>query len=200
MIALRPVVLAAAVAVLAVSCSESAKEKARAKRIAEDKALRASMNEFAKSVNADATWIKSVNELRGKSLNPIYSVDVERLWLIGRPILFVGGLENVESRSDTDYQLSVSEWGYLFLKLRLEVTCPKPKVDPILAHIVSDRSNVKSNPGGVALAAKIERVSSRPSDGEGSMTVLTGHGQCVDLRYVGDVNDAKYFIINAERN
>jgi hypothetical protein len=193
-------VLAVAVAVLTVSCSDSPKEKARAKRIMEDKTLRASMNEFAKTVNADTTWIKSVNELREKSLNPVYSVDVERLWIIGRPVLFVGGLENVESRTDSDYQLSISEWGYLFLKLRLEVTCPKLKVDPILARIVSDRSNVKNNPGGLGLAAKIERVSSRTSDGEGSMTILTGHGQCVDLRYIGDANDAKYFIIDAGRN
>jgi hypothetical protein len=193
-------VLAAAVAVLAASCSESPKEKARAKRVVEDKALRASVNEFAKTANADTTWIKSVNELRDKSLNPVYSVDLERLWIIGRPVLFVGGLENVESRSDTNYQLSISEWGYLLLKLRLEVTCPKPKVDPILGRIASDRSNVKVNPGGVALAAQIERISSRTSDGEGSMTVLTGHGQCADLRYIGDVGDAKYFIINTERN
>jgi hypothetical protein len=92
--------IAAAVALTLVGCSNTSKEEQRrAKAAAADLALRSAVADIAKRSNADLSWMEAIASDRASPFRPLYSVDLEKVWLINRPIVFMGTLANVVTRT-----------------------------------------------------------------------------------------------------
>lgn len=167
------------------SCSDRQKRekaaKSRAKEQAQEEALRVAVQTFAKNAEADTGWRKSIIQ---KHPGLLYSIDLEAAWLINRPIVFIGTLENVATADDIKYQILISDT-YHSPELKLKLLCPKQKVDAIIKIINSDPAPFFGPK--IAVAARVTEINYglQPTK-EGMETVFTGSGVCTNIMYLGD--------------
>jgi hypothetical protein len=180
------VVTAAILSLCMSSCSDQQKREkgvaeSRAKEQAQEEVLRVAVQTFAKNSDADISWRKSIIK---KDSNRLYSIDLEAAWLINNPILFIGTLENVATTDGVNYQLLISD-SYRSPKLKLQLLCPKQKVDSIIKTINSDTGTFFGPK--IAVAAKVTQIKYglQPTK-EGMERVFIGHGTCTDVIYLGD--------------
>ena len=191
--------IAVVIALTLVGCSDTSKEKQRrAKEAASDLALRSAVDDFAKRSNADISWMEVIALETALSLRPLYSIDLEKLWLIDRPIVFVGALVNVVTDNDVDYRLFIKHSDLVSPELQLQLLCTKTHVAPILDQVKADKESI--TPGGVAVAARIARIDyvTEP-DKDGTKVVFSGHGRCVDIAYLGDASQLMYLTQDAAK-
>ena len=180
--------LAAIVALSLISCSQSSSPDQRKDRAAADTELEArlktTLTELGKRSDADISWMTSFRDRRGPLFQSRYTVDLEKLWLIDRSIVFIGILADVATESEADCRLIVESTDFKKPLLRLQILCAKSQVAPILAQVSSDRESLTP---GVVLSAKITHLEhSTEPDKEGTKGVITGYGRCVAISYVGD--------------
>ena len=136
---------------------------------------------FAKNSEADISWRKSIIK---KHSGRLYSIDLEAAWLINNPILFIGTLENLATADDINYQLLISD-SYNSPKFKLQLLCPKQKVDSIIKIINNDPDTFFG--AKIAVAARVTQIKYelQPAK-EGMETVFIGHGTCTNVMYLGD--------------
>lgn len=165
------------------------RERAEAKKIEET--IKASVAEMVARTNAIESWEKDLSKGEKFSLNRVLTVDLERKWLTGRPILFVGAIKDIATLDKDNYRIEIkrdlySSSEYMFgTELQLVLQCQKQKVDPFLdAH--PDLFKVYKN--GVAVVADIDEIGTRvisTTDSETEETKI-GIGKCVDIVYTGN--------------
>lgn len=168
------------------SCSDQQKREkdaaeSRAKEQAQEETLRVAVQKFAKNSEADTSWRKSIIK---KNPGFLYSIDLEAAWLINNPILFIGILDNVATADDINYQLLISEANH-WTELKLQLLCPKQKVDPIIKIINNDPDTIFG--AKIAVAARVTQIKYglQPTK-EGMETVFIGHGSCTNIMYLGE--------------
>ena len=128
----------------------------------------------------------------------VYSIDLEKVWLIGRPIVFIGALADVATESNADYKLSVRYSDFYAPDLRLQLLCAKEHVAPVLDSIKSDRK--VHNPGGVVVAAQITNIAHMTEpEREGTKSVFIGFGRCTHIAYLGDAFDLMFLFPDAPK-
>ncbi len=177
------IVTAAILSLCMLSCSDRQKDIADsgAKEKAQEEALRLAVQAFARDSGADTSWRESIIKKHSRCL---YSIDLEAVWLIGKPILFIGTLENVATCDDINYQLLIRASRHS-PELKLELLCPKQKVYSIIKAIKNDPDTffgVK-----IAVAAKVTQVEYRLQPAkEGMERVFLGHGNCLNIMYLGN--------------
>ncbi len=171
------------------SNSESPSHSEKGKQTeAEQQVVRTKINEFQKKTKADASWIRSIDRASNNLFQPIYAVDLENVWLIDKPILFTGRLNNVSTETESDYALSVESSDVLSPKIRLDISCEKSKVASVITEIKSDVKSIQ--PSGIVLAASITKIKSVTENlDEDTETVFYGQGKCIDIAYIGDAID-----------
>jgi hypothetical protein len=153
--------------------------------------MESTINALAKRTGANTQWKKALSSGGDNLLRPLYSVDLESVWLTDKPILFLGRLENVATHDDGHYRILVRDADILSPELRLELICPKSQVTGVLQSIRSNQAGL--SPGGVGVAAIVTRISQEiQPDKEGTKTVFTGSGNCVEIVYLGDELDLMF--------
>ncbi len=163
--------------------------------------LRKTVTQFAKQSNADISWMMSIEknvEEPFRSLRSLYTIDLEKLWLIDSPIVFIGTLDNVTTESEADYQLLI-EYSYVELPtLRLQILCAKSQLAPILARLKSDKKSII--PGCVVVSAKITQLEyTTEPEKDGTERVFCGYGRCVDIAYLGDAYNLWRFMLDTPK-
>jgi hypothetical protein len=121
-------------------------------RIAEEEEAARIELEFSTALNsligdtgANDIWMDNLcaSDRGGFRRLQIFSVELEKLWLDGKPILFEGSIHDVASHSESFYTVEFQHsnlFSYLtgacFLRetLRLELRAPKSLIDPYLAQ------------------------------------------------------------------
>ena len=166
------------------SCSDQREKDvaaSRAKEQVQEEALHLAVQTFTKNSDADTSWRKSIIK---KNSDRLYSIDLEAAWLINNPILFIGTLENVATTDGVNYQLLISD-SYRSPKLKLQLLCPKQKVDSIIKTI-NNNPDTFFGPK-IVVAAKVTQIKYelQPAK-EGMERVFIGHGTCTDVMYLGD--------------
>jgi hypothetical protein len=166
------------------SCSDQREKDvaaSRAKEQVQEEALHLAVQTFTKNSDADISWRKSIIK---KNSDRLYSIDLEAAWLINNPILFIGTLENVATTEGVNYQLLISD-SYRSPKLKLQLLCPKQKVDSIIKTI-NNNPDTFFGPK-IVVAAKVTQIKYelQPAK-EGMERVFIGHGTCIDVMYLGD--------------
>jgi hypothetical protein len=178
------VVIVAILSLCMLSCSDQRKKDvaaSRAKEQAQEEALRVAVQTFAKNSDADISWRKSIIKKHSGSL---YSIDLEAAWLINNPILFIGTLENVATADGVNYQLLISD-SYRSPELKLQLLCPKQKVDSIIKTINNDSDTFFG--AKIAVAAKVTQIKYGIQPVKEDMKrVFIGHGSCINVMYLGD--------------
>jgi len=170
------------------------KERAQEAKEAEiARITKATVSLLVSKTNAIDDWDKVLSEGEEVSFRKILTIDLEKLWLTDRPILFVGYIDDIATYNDQFYILKVdrsllSSLHTLGTALSLELKCDKRKIDSFLKkypNLVSgfDLSN------NVAVVAKIGNVKTSYCIGdEGEREeVKIGEGYCIDIVFIGDV-------------
>ncbi len=162
-------------------------------REARRSAVNARLSDFVKTTGSSADWDIGAGTRADRSLDTLLMVDLERAWLSGRTILFIGTISDVSVVDDQTYLVFVEyrpDWQtFLFSKeLRLEVECSREKVQPLLDALKGSERRMFGG-HGVAVAARITRVRRGTESGELDKTVYTGVGSCVDLLYIENLPD-----------
>jgi hypothetical protein len=118
-------------------------------------------------------------------IEPVFSVDLEKVWLGDRPILFKGTLKDIATFDAENYRVvlahsPLSSSCVILADLRVSLRCPKPAIDTFLAANPKLRSNLLAQ---VAVVADINEITtSSVQDEEGGVSdVRVGLGTCRDL-------------------
>lgn len=167
-------------------------ERTEAKRIEET--IRASVSEMVRRTNAIDTWEKVLTKGEKFRLERILTVELERLWLVDRPILFIGAIKDVVTVDKDNYRIEIerslfSSLEHMFgTELQLALQCPKQKVDLFLTQ----HPNLFKDFGfknGVAVVADINEIDTKLISSAESerQEMKIGKGKCIDMIYTGDV-------------
>ena len=171
------------------SAHDSSKEQrsAATKKHAEDRQAAAKLivNDLARKSGAIVDWKEQLGSTDFAALNRVYSVDVERILISQKPVLFLGVLEDVASDDQKNDSLFIRDKSLFFPEIRLHLTCPKVVVDSLLMAVKKDKESLYA--GGIAVTALIAKVDHQMFfDGKETHHIFIGQGKCVDIVHIGD--------------
>jgi hypothetical protein len=166
-------------------------EKAKMQRIVKTRKI--AVTQLVKRTNAVHNWEKKLSKRKHFRLEPILTIELERLWLTDRPILFIGFIKDISTMNQDNYKIKIERslfynFKYIFsTKLQLVIQCPKYKVDLFLKNHPNLFKDFGSN--GVAVVASINKIETTTVSGEkGDIEeVKIGKGKCIDMLYTGDI-------------
>ncbi|MDH3581780.1 MAG: hypothetical protein OEM91_14280 [Hyphomicrobiales bacterium] len=163
----------------------------------EESATRARVAALVDRTNAVTDWEAQLAQGDTKRLTPVMTLELEKLWLGTRPILFLGRIKDVASLDTSHYMISIHRSGlsslqlYLATELELALVADKAQFDELLARIPA-MLNSSSILESIAFVGRIRSIESRTvTDNFGDANeVRIGRGEFLGLEYVGefDVN------------
>jgi len=167
-------------------------EKAEMERI--EMATKEAVSQLVKRTNAVDNWEKDLSKGEQFRLEPILTVELEKVWLTDRPILFVGTIKDIVTSDQKNYRIEIerslfSSFAYMFsTELRLVLQCPKPRVDSFLKEH-PDLFKGGGFKNGVAVVADIDKIETTIVSGskDDKKEIKIGKGKCLDMLYTGDV-------------
>jgi len=169
-------------------------EKAdRERRESIERSVRASVSKMVSQYDALSDWQEKLSQTKSLKTDKILSIDLERLWLIERPILFVGSIQDISTMDGQFYRVRMKSYrpgdsGRLSLaQLGLELKCAQTMLDSFMEAYPNLLAG-PAFPNGVAVIAKIAEIKTRAGSGEESKDELRiGVGDCLDMTYTGHV-------------
>ena len=152
----------------------------------------AMISELAKRTNADATWEDALKGSQKVRIDPVLTIELERLWLADRPVLFIGLISDVNQVDSTRYNVRIERAFYRRLRniftteFHLRLTCSKEKIDSLLSDPrLKFPENLRY---GIPFVAKITEI--RTEQDGSSKDVRVGVGECVEIGPVVLSDDA----------
>lgn len=166
-------------------------ERAEEKRIAQ--ATKTAVLQMASRSNAVSDWEANLSKGERSRFEPILTVELERLWLQQRPILFVGSIKDIATHDHSQYVVLVeksvlSGFDYMFgTELQLSLLSSKEQIDSFLKKH-PDLFKYGSE-DGVAVVARINTIRTTSAPGEEGKRgeVKIGDGKLIDIHYAGYV-------------
>ena len=137
--------------------------------------------------SADALWSKELVGSSSIRMSPVMSAEVQQVWQRGKPILFVGVLQDVEKISDKSYAVVtrqsglLGEYSFFSTEFQITVECSPDVTAPIL-KMARSSSRLPIFPD-VAVVTVISNISSHQmpgKDGE-QVTEFKAKGSCLAL-------------------
>ena len=130
-------------------------------------------------------WAKEI-ESRKEFGDPILTVELEQLWLTGRPTLFIGTIEDISTFDQECYMIKIQGLGPDRANYELALKCPKQKVNSLLEEHPDLAEGVTS---GVAVVANIDKIKTVivPGYDGGKENIRIGEGKSIDMIYIEDI-------------
>ena len=156
--------------------------------------IRRAYLDLLSGTNAVTNWEERLSKGESYRLEPILTIELEKIWMQLHPIAFVGVIRDIATHDNSTYRIRLEKrlfgsWKYMFdTELELSLLCEKEKIDTLLEDHpnIFDEFNFEN---GVAVIAQITSIESNTMLGpEGEkMDIRVGKGQLLDLVFVGDV-------------
>ena len=175
--------------------AQSSKEKAQSEETQRiDREIRSKVSQMVTATNAVDDWVQKLSKGKRVKIGKILTIELEKLWMSERPILFTGSIEDISGFDEQNYNLHLER--SLFSRMRtmvsskvysnfvLRLKCNKIIVDGYL----QDHPDLFSNYGltnGVAVIANIDKIVTEFIQGEERRV---GIGECIDITYTGSVD------------
>jgi len=165
-------------------------EKAEAERI--EQAAKSAVAQMVSQTNAVDDWVSHLSKGEKFRSEPILTVELERLWLQNRPILFIGSVSDIATQDQSHYMISVENnlsSSIMFdTELQLSLVADKVRIDSFLNRNPDLFKEYGFN-NGVAVVARIKTIRTAYISGaEGAREeVKIGEGELVDIFYTGDI-------------
>lgn len=166
-------------------------EKQQTEIEARREVLKNAVTKMAAKSNAVTSWGSDLAGGKGERTSLVFSAELQKVWVVGRPILFMGSIKDIALNKDGSYQIAIEDDGNdnpaLFLlqnKLRINLRCPESITVPLIEAEKSEQSlNHGANIAIIGLIDSIESSSENIPDGD-PITVLTGVGKCINALYL----------------
>jgi hypothetical protein len=176
--------------------------KTKGKEAARQKAEKEKAAAFKEKTKTDITamvsrfaaiddWEEKLLEGDSGGEKRVLTMELEKLWLTGKPILFQGFVRDVSSLNPGHYLVLIDHLprkgvGKLKLgtSLRLSLECPKATVDLFLTQ----NPRASSRGALIAVIAKVNSIESfslRKTEGGETEEIKRGRGKCLAMSYVG---------------
>jgi hypothetical protein len=147
-----------------------------------------SISTIVNRYDAVDNWGKQLSLGKRVRTSSILSLELQRVWIVHRPIFFIGFIKDIVTLNEETYLLTLertlfSQEVLLKTKLRLAVRASKTQVDTIIATHpdLLENTGLRSELGVVA---QIENISiTQFGDLE---DIKTGNGYLLDLVYAGN--------------
>jgi hypothetical protein len=167
-------------------------ELTEAKRI--ERTVRSAVDEMVSRTGADASWELHLSKRGNFRFEPILTVDLEKLWLRNRPILFVGAIKDIATSDESRYIVSIERslfgsFSHMFsTDLQLSLLSSKHQMDSFLEQHQTLFENYGLN-NGVAVVARIKAIRTVyvPREEGERDEVKIGEGKLIDILYTGHV-------------
>lgn len=167
-------------------------EREKAER--EEQYIRSTVSQMVSRFDAVDDWEQRLCKGERVRTEKILTIELERLWLGKRPILFIGAIEDIATIDERTYTLRIERSLLTNLKhmfftgLGLELKCSKSMLDPFLKSHPKMFSNLGLM-NGVALIAKVDQIKTEFFKGEEGIKeeVRVGVGHCLYIIYTGKV-------------
>lgn len=159
-------------------------EQKRIAREAKRETLKSAVSQMASIANAVTDWPAHLASEKRTRRTPVLTAELQRLWVLERPILFLGNLEDVVINPDGTYRVIVqhnwldSKYKFVGNTIRVALDCPESVAAPLLNAAKVQRRMILGS--DTAITGQIQRiVTTSHTDAEGdTTTVLTGFGKC----------------------
>ena len=167
-------------------------ERAEAERI--EQATKTIVSQMTSRTNAVGDWEAGLSKGEEFRFEPILTVELERLWLQQRPILFIGANKDIATHDQSQYLVLVERnlfgsFEYMFgTELQLSLISSKDRIDVFLKKH-PDLFKDYGFKNGVAVVARINSIRTIyvPGEDGGREEVKIGDGELIDIVYTGDV-------------
>lgn len=167
-------------------------ERAEEERI--EQATKTAVSQMASRTNAVTDWEVNLSKGEKFRFEPILTIELERLWLQQRPILFIGAIKDIATHDQSHYTVLVerslfSSFEYMFgTELQLSLISDKDTLDDFLKEhrdLFKDYGFKK----GIAVVAHINAIRTTYVPGEEAEReeIKIGDGKLIDILYTGDV-------------
>jgi hypothetical protein len=144
--------------------------------------------ELVKKHNAVDAWDQDLCQGQPARMTPVLTIELEKVWLTDRPILFIGKIVDIKTEDKDNDRLIVDRdifWAaalsrpLLSTDLQLSVLCPRSMIE----SFVGANPDYLDAANGVALIAKIETIEPAEGAGRGGGRDFgkVGKGKCIDL-------------------
>lgn len=162
-------------------------EKARDERTSQQKR---NVSEMALKANAATDWLTNLADGGGYRSTTVLTAELQKQWLVGRPILFLGNIQDISINADSTYQIKIHH-NFLSMSpmllwntLQLDVRCTESLTAPLLTANKTNRS-IGIDPD-IAVLADIDHIvtSSEKGPRDEPTLVLTGVGKCVNAMHL----------------
>jgi len=143
--------------------------------------------------NAITDWVAELSNGSSRHRVKIFTIDLEKVWISDRPILFTGSIQDIKPKDANSYTMLI-ERGWLtsfgprfYADLQLSLTVQKKIMDELLLGFPDLTSGYRGN--NFVVAAIIDSVETTYYSGEecGREEIKIGYGKLVDLEHVGGV-------------
>lgn len=166
-------------------------ERAEQKRI--EQTTKSLVREMISRTNAIDNWEQQLRKGEEIRVEPILTVELEKLWLVNRPVLFIGAIKDIATQNDLYYTVLVerSLLGSFDMsgnELQLSLSSPKQQIDAFLGQH-PDLFKEDGFNNGIAVIARVKAIRTAYVSGEegGHNKIKIGEGELVDIVYTGSV-------------
>jgi ABC-type multidrug transport system fused ATPase/permease subunit len=167
-------------------------ERAEAERIEQN--IKSSVAKMVSRTNAVDSWEQQLSKGERFRFGPILSIELEKLWLANRPILFLGSISDIATHDEDHYLVSVERslfgiFDYVFYtELQLSLISEKARIDSFLNQNPDLLKEYGFN-NGVAIIAKIGAIRTIyiPVEEGERVEVKIGDGELIDIIFTGMV-------------
>ncbi len=170
------------------------REAERLKVEQNEKRIRTSVQELAFRFDGVTDWDTQLGNGNSYRFEPILTVELEKLWLTEKPILFVGRILDIKTEDGDNYTVVIernllSSLGNMFsTDLQLSLVAPKNIIDAFL-NTHPDLFKGLGFDNGIAAIARIYSIETIYISGEECIReeIKIGYGKMLDLEFVGQV-------------
>ncbi len=167
-------------------------DRAEAERI--EKNIRSSVSTMVSKSNAIDSWEQKLSRGERYRYDPILTIELEKHWLVDKPILFIGAINDIATHDESHYLVSVERslfgsFDYLFdTELQLSLISKKDQIDFFLNKYPDLFKDYGFN-NGIAVIANINSIRTINILGEEGERneVKIGEGELLDIVYTGKV-------------
>lgn len=168
------------------------REKERQKAELNNQNVKAAVEGLVSQSSAITDWDTQISKGESYRFEPILTIELEKVWLVERPILFVGLIQDIKTKDDDSYIVLIernilSNLGNIFsTDLQLSLVVAKDQLDAFL----TEHPNLFKGFGldnGIAVIAKIHSIETIYISGEecAREEVKIGYGDMLGLEFVG---------------
>lgn len=165
---------------------ERDKELARQQAVAKQNSEVAA---FAARYRADTTWKHKLTGGDSATSDRIMTVELEKAWLTGRPIVFMAHLEDVATSGDGMYRVTFSQglWDTVSYDtdLRLSLLADSGTIDAFIKQYPEAKEDLMLD-GSIIVAAVVDSivVEHAKDDSDGVVDIKTGRGRMVGIGFI----------------